>query len=1393
MTRGRIRNFLKTAPLGCLTIWYNSNKCPVIARKSAGAGKMKKIAVLNLALMFATTPFAPAAIRLVPGDYPTIQAAIDDCNDGDTVVVDPGAYYELINFSGKNIVVTSTDPNDPTIVADTIIDADEEGSAVIFENGESSEAVLTGFTIRNGYGTLDTTLSAELKTFWGAGIFCRQASPTITGNVIANNHGPVEMVGENMQNYRLCYGAGIGCIQSNAVITRNIIKNNSGYVGAGILLYFGDAEISSNLIYDNSAYAGGGVVVVEGRLTNNTIVGNDASLSGGLGPAGNVYTLFDPTFNACRISNNIICNAKSGGGIYYEGLYQEGSFTFNNVWNNVPGNYSTVDPETYQPVYGGLADKTGILGNISEDPLFVDSLVHDYHLQMDSPCINAGDPDLVPPAGRTDMDGEPRIFGGRVDMGAYEYVGYVKPVADAGPDQHVDRPQLITLDGSGSFFYDPCGVMEFQWEQVGGPAVVFSDFTAVQPTFTPESEGEYRFELVVSDGTGTSGPDDVLIVVRNRPPVADAGPDQSMSDMPSIITLDGSGSYDPGGEPLTYHWRQIAGPAVELSDENAVQLTFVPGELGIYVFELVVNDGQIDSDPDIVGVVIGNHAPVANAGSSRYAAQDPVVLDGTGSFDGDGYGELTYQWQQTSGPPVDISGGSTATPTISGFVQTNGVQRCEFELTVSDGDLVSEPDTMEVIIVPYFGDKYLSQANPPFDPNKPTILAFGGGDCVVGGGMVFSDPADWYAKVNFLTVSSYGPPYDQYGDALIVYLSSVAPDYTQPIQTIGFSTGNMPAIDVAVRVNETYADARFAVNRVTFLDAACRNFAADITKFLASRVASEAFWIDNYYATNGRFYPGTLNIRFPVPPADHSTPFIWYQQSHDPTNWPAGQLYNDGVTAGYYPSVAGPGKNLRLAPDANNYYFEWDSLTDYLRFYDESQYPGRIPQAAALVGPEDGAVVDANGAILSCESSENAVGYQLLFGATPHRLNYLVSETTSPPEAVITTFPFETTYWTIRIRDEYGSTIHVDPMRIEAEHVVAQAIENLNAGKRYGSIQDAIDDAAAGDEIVISPGVYQYLENVDFKGKALTVRSTNPDDPAIVAATVIKASDGGPAVTFAGGEDASCVLAGLTVAGQRTGIYCLGASPTIIHCTITGAGSAGIKLWESSNPTIANCTIAANGGAGIEMWAEKGGRFVKYNYATITNCTIVANRQHGIFGGMPTISNSVIYYNGRDCNNVQIDSDVATVTYSNVQGGWPGEGNIDTDPLFADPNNGDYHVKSQAGRWDPLSGSWVNDGVISPCVDTGDPSSDWAGELWPHGKRINMGAFGGTPQASMSLSEVGSIADLDNDGAVNLQDLCYLAEGWQAEQTFLAEDLDRNSRIDLRDVAVLAEHWLWQE
>lgn len=92
----------------------------------------------------------------------------------------------------------------------------------------------------------------------------------------------------------------------------------------------------------------------------------------------------------------------------------------------------------------------------------------------------------------------------------------------------------------------------------------------------------------------------------------------------------------------------------------------------------------------------------------------------------------------------------------------------------------------------------------------------------------------------------------------------------------------------------------------------------------------------------------------------------------------------------------------------------------------------------------------------------------------------------------------------------------------------------------------------------------------------------------------------------------------------------------------------------------------------------------------------------------------------------------ASVSYSDVEGGWLGEGNINAAPYFVDPNNGDYHLKSQDGRWDQASESWVIDETSSPCIDAGDPNDPVGLERFPNGGRINMGAYGGTPEASLS-------------------------------------------------------------
>ena len=202
------------------------------------------------------------AVRRVPAEYGSIQAAIQACVDGDTVIVSPGMYYETINFGGKDIVVTGTDPNDPRIVAYTILNGQQDGTVVTFENGETPKAVLTGFTITGGFGTIDTTLGAGFRTFWGAGVFCKQASPTITRNIIVNNDGPLDISGADVSQYRLCYGGGIGCLNSAAVITHNVIRGNSGYVGGALIAYLGDVTVTNNLIYDNSAPVGAGALTL---------------------------------------------------------------------------------------------------------------------------------------------------------------------------------------------------------------------------------------------------------------------------------------------------------------------------------------------------------------------------------------------------------------------------------------------------------------------------------------------------------------------------------------------------------------------------------------------------------------------------------------------------------------------------------------------------------------------------------------------------------------------------------------------------------------------------------------------------------------------------------------------------------------------------------------------------------------------------------------------------------------------------------------------------------------------------------------------------------------------------------------------------------------------------
>ncbi|MBC8216957.1 MAG: hypothetical protein H8E73_00685 [Planctomycetes bacterium] len=149
------------------------------------------------------------------------------------------------------------------------------------------------------------------------------------------------------------------------------------------------------------------------------------------------------------------------------------------------------------------------------------------------------------------------------------------------------------------------------------------------------------------------------------------------------------------------------------------------------------------------------------------------------------------------------------------------------------------------------------------------------------------------------------------------------------------------------------------------------------------------------------------------------------------------------------------------------------------------------------------------------------------------------------------------------------------------------------------------------------------------------------------------------------------------------------------------------------------------------------------------------------------MTNCVLWDGGDEVWNN--DGSEFAISYSDIQGGWQGEGNIDADPCFVDPNSGDYHLRSERGRYWPEHDVWVLDKVTSPCIDAGDPYDDPSAEPMPNGDLVNMGAYGGTSYASMS--EWALRGDVNYDGIVNMIDFSIFGDYW-LQPSLRAREID---------------------
>ena len=305
-----------------------------------------------------------------------------------------------------------------------------------------------------------------------------------------------------------------------------------------------------------------------------------------------------------------------------------------------------------------------------------------------------------------------------------------QPIAHAGADQILNEGMTSSLDASSSS--DPDGDnLTYLWIAPAG--ISLSSNTSPNPTFTaPEvnADKEFIVSLTVNDGKINSLSDELLIHVKqvNKPPVADAGTNQAVNEK-TEYTFNGSGSFDPDGDLLTYQW--IAPTGITLSSANIARPTFVTPAVAAntnFTFTLVVNDGKTNSTPKQVTITVkkNNQPPLANAGDDQIVNENTLVsLDGSKSVDPD-QDALVYQWTAPEG--IVLNSANNSKPTFTAPEVKNDTSYT-FSLTVNDGTIESPQDQVIITVKQVnVAPVYTSLKNYFINENEPIALTLEGSD-----------------------------------------------------------------------------------------------------------------------------------------------------------------------------------------------------------------------------------------------------------------------------------------------------------------------------------------------------------------------------------------------------------------------------------------------------------------------------------------------------------------------------------------------------------------------------------------------------------------------------------------------------------------------------------------
>ena len=1290
---------------------------------------------LIIAIVLYFTKAFGATIDVPSVDHPTIQAGIDAAVDGDTVLVADGTYSGvgnyIISFNGKAISVRSE--NGPSAC---IIDAQAQGRGFVFENDEGPEAELNGFTITN----CETA------------IYCLYASPTISNCIIRNNYSVGNGGGlsfryssasitdcEISDNTAESSGGGIYADTSPLTISNCTFNHNSaigsgGAIAAHACAYTGGSFSIQNCIFDSNSsdYNGGGLSLSQSNATmTNCIVANNTS--GAIG--GGLYVYYaHPVIVNCTIYGN--SSAGHGGGITFKSCSVLTTLKNSILWGNAPeeisnGDYDPSNPTvTFCNVQGGYDGE----GNFQGAPLFADPLSGDFRLAVRSPCIDAGTTVGAPD---TAIDGNPRPIGDGVDVGAYELEGFANTRPRIETFTIASHPVSLPLEVSFTCrASDPDG-------EIVAYTLDFGDGT----TPATNTTGEFTHTYTAVDGYATcSAEDDAGLVVNSRSisPLLN-GVIEVPADYPDIqsaidaaadnvnttvlvadgtYTGEGNRDIDFRGKAITVTSRngpdktiihcERAGPGVVFQNDEGPS-SVLSGFTIMYGMDKLnqFKGGAIRcrlASPTIRNCIIKNNEDGGiNIYSGSPLIENCVITENRTSYYGGGI--YMYGGSEPTISACRITRNLAMGPGAGGGTGGGGGIYCHSSYDRANivNSLISEN------IARSSGGGIRGGAYRAINCTFSGNIAMGG-----AGGAIYHYSSDGsFPKPNLVNCILW----DNYPNQII----SGSPAYSNPIVNHSAIQGGYPG------------DGNITQNPL-FIDPDGGNF-----QLQSGSPCIDTGTPDGAPDSDLEASPRPMIYGFDMGAFESST--------HDPLQPVVGSFTADvrsgDVPLTVYFSCAATDTDGAIVSYAMDYgdggEIESNTSGNFSHVYDSAGQS--FAQCTAM--DNDGKTVQSKSIAIRHQGTIHVpADYTTIQAAVDAALEgdrVLVADGTFTGE-----MNKNILYW--------GKAITVQ----SANGPESTIIDCQHEGRGFSFVNYEDTDAVASGFSIING-------RVDSGGGGIMVAGSSPtiDNCIIQGNSSTGTSTGGGGICCI--DYASPIIVNSTISGNTSGRWGGGlylhtyAYPVIINSKITENtaewGGGGVYNYWYSFASIRNSEIRGNvvvqgsgGGirsavsylivhnsiiAGNRATYRGGGIHVETNQfsgidaegnnAVISGCTISDNTAiegggifYHLFTPAPT-TNSIIWNNVPD----EIDYDIPTprsgmlapsVNFCSVKGGFPGNGNIDAEPLFFNAPMGDYHLRADS----PCIDGGTSD--LHPVIAALGPIVDIDEEPRPVGIRYDMGA-----------------------------------------------------------------------